>query len=498
MGIAFGNLLATAYATIALGGVASPPARAISSTQFATPTTSLVAPAPHSAADFWNSMGVNVHMYYSNTPYKNVAGVLARLEQLDFRHVRDGLAPNRPDEISALQALGGAGIKATLMVGTPGQSLGPLLQVLAGQLASDVEAIEGPNEYWSSGPGWQARLMPFQSLLYDDVKDTPGLASNLVVGPSVGGIQISSDDRANIHPYPGGGPPESNIAGQLAGATSTFGDVPVWATETGYHDAVNATPGSSQPAATDAAQAVYLPRLFAAYFRSGISRTFIYELADEFADPGAQNPEARFGLLDHDLQPKPQFYALARLATAVQDSPDLAPQPLDYTISDLGTGLQQLLLSRSDESFQILLWRPVAVDSAGTDTAAATAPLALNLPFCADTTVLDPSQSSDAQDLGIGQHVSLTVGASLRLLHVTPVPCSGTTPPAAPTSSAGPTSSSTGPSLAPRPQIKQGKKKSPHPQVRQSKSRETRHGKRVPPRTTSHKSHHRSHRAGAV
>ena len=31
----------------------------------------------------------------------------------------------------------------------------------------------------------------------------------------------------------------------------------------------------------------YLPRLFASYFRSGISRTFVYELLDEFADPTA-------------------------------------------------------------------------------------------------------------------------------------------------------------------------------------------------------------------
>lgn len=485
----FGKISAIAAAT-SVCCLTSPSALAAPATPQAAPAASIVAPAPHAAADFWNSMGVNVHMSYSNTPYKNVAEVLARLQQLDIRHVRDGLVPNRPDEISALQTLGNAGIEETLLVGTPGQDPGPLLDVVADHLSSDVEAIEGPNEYESSGAGWQTRLLPFQDLLYDDVTDSPALSSKLVIGPSVGGIEISSDDRANIHPYPGGGPPESNIAGQLAGAASTFGGAPVWATETGYQDAVNMTPaGSEQPATTDAAQSVYLPRTYASYFQHGIQRTFVYELLDEFRDPNAENPDARFGLLDNNMQPKPQFYAVARLANAVQDAPDPDPEPLDYAISDSGTNLQQLLLSRSDGSFQILLWRPVAVDSAG-DAQGASAPLVLNLPFCADTTVLDPSTSPDTQDLGTGQRVSLPVGATLRVLHVIPTSCPGTSTPASPLATTVPasppsttapsprgTSTTTGIRTAPNPQIKKRKRKSSPRRV--TRRRKPRSGKRL-------------------
>lgn len=382
--------------------------------------TRLYAPAPHSAESFWDSMGVNTHLYYSNTPYKDTSAVISWLKRLDIRHVRDGLAPSRPDEVAALQSLGRAGIKSSLIVGAPGSNPAALLLVIKTQLSADVEAVEGPNEYWRSGSGWQERLVPFQSMLFSETRSLARPDPPLVVGPSVGGLNLARYlNRGNIHPYPGGGPPEGNIAGQVAGARETSGSARIWATETGYHDATNMEPGTFQPAASDAAQAIYLPRVFASYFAAGVSRTYLYELIDEFPNPARTNPQDYFGLLTNSLQPKPQFWAVSRLAHAVADKPTGTVKRLRYSIVDRGSGLRQVLLYRSDGSWQILLWRPLSIAQNGTPSQPG-ASLTLRLPICAQVSVMTPSRSQSQRRLGSGTTFRLSVGGSLDILHVTP------------------------------------------------------------------------------
>jgi hypothetical protein len=361
-------------------------------------------------------MGINTHLYYSDTPYADTNDVAARLEQLGIVHIRDGLAPGRPDEIAALNVLAGDGIKSDLLLGQPGTDPTSLLDVVNDQLSDSVEAIEGPNEYDRTGDGWQANLLPFQSTLYQDVHST--LPWTTVVAASVGGVSLAgSADVGNIHPYPGGNEPEDNVASQVVSGQQVSGTGAVWATETGYHDAVNMASGTGeQPATPDAAQAIYLPRLFADYFAQGIQRTYIYELLDEFSDPTRSNPEADFGLLNNDLTPKPQFYALANLTAAVRDTPNPDPLPLSYTMSDSGTSLDQLLLSRADGSWQVLLWRAEPVNAAG--VGAPSADVTVDLPFCADLSSQTPSDSADVDPLGTGTQFTVSVGAALQILSV--------------------------------------------------------------------------------
>lgn len=368
-------------------------------------------------------MGVNTHMYYSDTPYADKAAVIQWLKRLGIRHVRDGLAPGRQDEVSALQGLADAGIRSSLLVGAPGSNPAPLLDVLRSQLAGDVEAVEGPNEYWRTGSGWQGRLIPFQRMLFSETRSEPD--PPLVVGPSVGGINLARYlNRGNIHPYPGGEPPEFNIAGQVSGARQTSGSAQVWATETGYHDATNMDPGATQRAASDAAQAIYLPRVFASYFAAGVGRTYLYELLDEFPNPTKTQPEDHYGLLTNALRPKPQFWAVSRLAHAVADRPATAVKRLSYSIVDTGSGLRQVLLSRSDGSWQILLWRPLWVAPSGGPLQPASS-LTLKLPICAGVRVMTPSRSSLQRNLGRDSSFKLSVGGALEILHVIPRACGG-------------------------------------------------------------------------
>jgi hypothetical protein len=379
----------------------------------------LAAPAPVSAYAFWNSIGVNTHLFYSNTPYSNIAAVAARLEQLGIVHIRDGLAPNRPDEIRALDRLASDGIRSDLLVGQPGSDPTALLTLIRTRLRRSVEAVEGPNEYGHTGKGWQSRLIRFQRTLYRDVRSI--LPGTRVVGASVGSVRlVGSLNIGNLHPYPGGGMPEANLTTQILLGDQVSGSAPVWVTETGYHDAVNVVlnqkPGTYQPPTTDAAQAIYLPRLFAYYFSQGIHRTYLYELLDEFRDPTRSHPNYDFGLLDHNLTPKPQFYALENLIHAVRDTPDPEPALLSYTIADPGSSLHQLLLARANGSWQILVWRAEQVNAAG--QGATSANIDLKLPFCSTLTSESPSQSSRLHRLGTGTEFGVRSGAALQILNV--------------------------------------------------------------------------------
>lgn len=376
------------------------------------------APPERSAAAFTDSVGVNVHLFYSDTPYRDSGAVRARLQELGVRHVRDGLAPNRPDQLAAIRHLHAAGIRHDLLLGAPGQDPWPLLRVVRDQLGGAIEALEGPNEYWSTGPGWQRRLVPFQRHLYTSVKADPRLARLTLVGSSVGDVDLSrSLDVGNLHPYPGGGPPEANLAQELGRAARVSGTKPVWATETGYHGALQMKRGSHQPATTDAAQAVYLPRLFAAYFAAGIPRTYAYELLDQFPDPGLTDPERHYGLLDHRMMPKPQFHALRRLLSATGDL-RRGPKPsvLAPQVEDAGSGLRQLLLAHSDGTSRLLLWRAEPV---GSDGRALRSPRSVTVRLGEPTALRlsDPTWNRD-RELAPAATLRVIVGPALKVLRI--------------------------------------------------------------------------------
>ena len=325
------------------------------------------------ADSFVDSIGVNTHTYYNDTKYYQEFGTITqRLKELGVRHVRENLVTDRPDQYRMLNQLAAQGIKSTLILGDPrggSSELGKLVSILDKDLRGSVAAIEGPNEWdltaW--GSDWMSTLAPYQAELWSRVKGTPSLAGLPVVGPSLGntdsvGADISGAlEFGNLHSYPNAEPPEWNLSNHLKWATRMSGSKPVMATETGYHSAMSYS-GGHRPA-SEAAEAVYLPRLFLEYYRRGIVRTFSYELLDEFSDPGKQDAESNFGLLRHDLSPKPAYTALQNLIAICADPGGAAINPgkLDYAISGDQTELRQMLLQKSDGSFYLALWRAESV-----------------------------------------------------------------------------------------------------------------------------------------
>jgi hypothetical protein len=362
--------------------------------------------APPMARELADSVGVNVHLTYDDTPYADFERVRSALRELGVRHVRDGLVPQRPDQYARLHRLAQAGIRSTLIMGAPRLTrVADQVHTLRTQLSRAVEAVEGPNEYDISGDAeWADALRGYQRELYAAINDDPGLRSLPVYGPTVvlpenRGVLDElrrSFDVANLHPYPAGGPPEAVLGSEVSKASPL--DKPLVATETGYHNAVAATEG--QPPVEEAVAADYLPRLLLTAFADGIERTFWYELLDTYPDAARTTADANWGLLRNDFTPKPAFAALANLMRLTGDDSggDAARRPLDVSVTASSRDVGRLLLQKGDGVYLIALWRDVPLENEGARRALEERPLQteVSLPRRAvEVAVHRPSRSAE-------------------------------------------------------------------------------------------------------
>lgn len=320
-------------------------------------------PAARSAAAFLDSIGVGLHLNYVDTSYGRQPVVLARLRELGVRHVREGFPFQAPALARGLRALSRQGVRATLVTDV---KIPAAVGVAGGvrAMGSRIDAFEGPNELDISGlPNWKGQLDAYMRTLRTALAQTRTHVP--VVGPSFvdptiyGSVARSEYDAVNLHPYPGGKPPEQQLAAAIERVRSIAPGRPIELTETGYHNALAATGG--QPPVSEAAAAVYLPRIYLSAFADGARRTFVYELADEKPDPALRLPEQHFGLLRQDLSPKPAFLALENLIRTVRttSTPKLRAPSLPTVRSS--AHVREVALTRPDGSRVVALWRPVSV-----------------------------------------------------------------------------------------------------------------------------------------
>ena len=224
-----------------------------------------------------------------------------------------------------------------------------------------------------------------------------------MVGPSFvspsSRVEVPADlpGLYNAHPYAGGGPPEPALGEAVREAGADDLERGVLFTETGYHNALHATAG--QPATSEQAAAVYLPRLLVTAFGAGVRRTFIYELLDEKPDPGLRDPEQHFGLLRQDFTPKPAYTAvqtLIRVLRSTEGERSRAPAPARLRVS-AEDGVERLTLERRDGSQVTALWRPVSVWDQDGRQPTAVNPLRVHLrvdPAGRDVAIWRPSVSA--------------------------------------------------------------------------------------------------------
>lgn len=398
------------------------------------PTGPDVEPEPVSARPvgaFLNSVGVNIHATYTNTPYADHDRLLEVLRQSGFRHVRDGLVPGREEEQEEFLArLGAQGGCAQLILGgedVDEDQLDDAVDVVSASVDT-VAGVEGPNELdLTDRDDWEELAEAQQRAIHSVFLDGDELIQVPVAGPSVGrpgsfsapGDLSDVAQLANLHPYPGGDPPEGEITPHRMAAESMSGDAPVVVTETGYHDALEDE--SSQPGVPEDVEAVYLPRLLLDAFDIGVARTYLYELVDEFPDD--DDDQASFGLYRRDWSPKPAAKSVTALLDLLGSRPSTDARDLDVAVrAPDGDELRTVLLS-DDEGFWVALWQPASVydydDDAYLDVEPVSASVVLG--DAADATVYHPvegrrpvTRSTDARS------VDVQVGAAPVLVRLEP------------------------------------------------------------------------------
>lgn len=324
------------------------------------------------ATEFLDTIGVNTHV--GSDPYNNPAGIASMLSYLGTSYIRQS-SPTDATSLANMQALGQLGAKFDLIVngGGPVNLAGAL--ATARQLAPYLTAIEGVNEaqIWPityGGLGGVDAAVALQKDLYAAVKADPLLSKDSVYMFTLGGVDPSAfpsigdlsayTDYANVHSYPPHGlRPCFVIHAAIDGGITDAPSKPVVVTETGYYTLQSNVGWGGVP---ETVQANYLLGELLDEAAAGVSRTYLYDLIDDGADPAGTNQEDHFGLFHNDGTPKLAATAIHNLTTLLADpGANSGSFPLD-NFSFTATGVpynytgNTMLMQKSDGTHVIAVW----------------------------------------------------------------------------------------------------------------------------------------------
>lgn len=335
--------------------------------------------AVYSAQAFVDSVGVNTHL--NSEPYASgfelVRDLLAAAH---IRHVRDELRP-RTSLKPWRELFEHHGIKSQLLVSPATNTVQQMLDTLEALGAEKVSAIEGQNEgnsEWfmaqrAARGNWSATVTAYQREVFQALRSRYPAAALPIVSPSVldwkpDGMEAIRDaaafcDTVAIHSYaqhgeePETDAPYAALSWYLRIMRDRFKPgAPVMATETGYNNIVR--PGGA--GVSEAAAAIYIPRLLLNNFAAGVRRTFLYELLDEGVSP--EEGEHHWGLIRYDGTPKPAYNALSAMLQALSDEKGTA-SPVAKTVTATLRGAppeaRMLQFRKADGSTAAAIWRAV-------------------------------------------------------------------------------------------------------------------------------------------
>jgi len=387
-----------------------------------------------------DSIGVNTHLAYTNTAYASQwPEVLSALQALGVRHIRDGyhnwLSGNT---LYAEHAqLAAAGIHCNFVVPIDSATTPALLENFS-SLATDLESLEGPNECDANngqncgGRDWAANLLAFLPTIREAGQDlgVPVLGPSLTMAQSytaVGNISGQMTQN-NLHVYFGGRNPESQGWGNIDAEGHGYGSFAWWLdnaaidgpgrkstiTESGY---ISSSTGIAPYTIPQAVEALYAPRTLLMAFKSGIARTYLYELLDEVSSPG-------YGLMNSGVTPKPAYTAIQNLIALTADQgPSFTPGSLEYQIDGGTSGLEQLLLQKRDGTFLLILWLGESSYDEATNVATAVTNQAITLDLAGNAYTKDLYEFTDSgavttKSLSVSQSLPLTVTDAIAIVEI--------------------------------------------------------------------------------
>lgn len=316
-----------------------------------------------------DSVGVNVHLHFTDTVYGDFPLVRRLLLQLGVKHVRDGLIDTTwQPYYERWTRLGEDGIRGTFIT-VPNTSAAVLVD-WPRRVGKAFESYEAPNEYDNShDPHWAETMSTFMSRLHSAVHSDPRTAAFPIIGPStIRGADYlpmqaagSFFDSDNLHNYFGGRNPGTagwgangygSIDANISAIASTWPSKRLVTTETGYTTDLEAPQGIPENI-----EGRYMPRLVLEQWMHGIERTYLYELIDESQ---ATTGERAFGLARSDGSAKPAFLALQSLLRVLADpGPPASLTDLNYSLLGASPHVHHLLLQKRNGTYDLAVWQEV-------------------------------------------------------------------------------------------------------------------------------------------
>jgi len=366
-----------------------------------------------SSAELLNSVGVNTHLNYADTPYGNYPLVIEQIRALGVKNIRDGAHgyPNL-DWWSVLcepfQELVKMGVRINCVI-DPFEKLGPttsdLLFTLYNGYAQGVLTWEGMNEpdvsvdgdWVSTAKAWQQTLY-VASTLPQAIGKMEVLACALAqANPNAAKLGVISAmcDYGNLHPYPAGQMPEPVIRVQLQLAEMMTPGLLTMVTETGYFTGPANDYSSGQPGVSELAAAKYILRLLLDNFSCQIPRTWIYELLEQKSDD-------YWGLIRYQGKAKTQFKAISNFLHLL-GGPNCSLTPIDLTIDAPEIPkVRTLLVQKAHATWILFLWQEVSCydTAAGRDQTNSLARVTVGLPSACRCSLHLPLEQREPYEIG--------------------------------------------------------------------------------------------------
>jgi len=388
---------------------------------------------------FVDSMGINVHMESTNTPYKNYAAINEKLQLLGMRHFRDEINDTDPSFVDEINDIGKLGYSLCGLI-AGGNDYPPAGHKLAADLVvpmihnlqPTIDAVEGPNEpdnktFLYDGAGYPHGAISESVDLWNIVKGSSEISALPVVVMSEGNAPdfttlaaitpppIDYATFGNMHAYQGGGVADEGLTDfYIPYSRDLTGHDSLWTTEMGYHNNTSYLRDGEQQGVSQRASAIYLPMAFLSGFNHGVMRTFSYELVDEFKDR-LHSGEGDYGILNYDLTPKPAYTALKNLISLVQEPghENFQPGSLTVTFSGEPSTMRYTLLQKSTGTYYLALWNDISVYEIATQKTAckdlypSNSPITLTFLTENTFTVYAPNDST-----GVNPTTKYTISAS--------------------------------------------------------------------------------------
>jgi hypothetical protein len=320
------------------------------------------------AADLAATVGVNVHLEYTDGGYADAGAATKALKFVGVNLVRDAAPDPHNQGQASYGALARAGVRFDLFVngGDIATAIGGLT-ALEAQYRGAVHAIEGPNEINNHATFGFAGLTDkhraataYQAALYAAVKATPILNAIPVLAFTDYPATPGPCDIANFHSYPDGpGAPGERLAQDGAEALAVAPGKPLVDTEFGYF---------TQPirrAVSQRSQARLILTGLLDNAARGVRETYIYQLLDAYPDASAQDSEKHYGLFDINDRPKVSAQMLRRLMQLLHDdSPNAHTFPLRFerfAIQGLPATARTLVIEKASGETLIAIWNETPV-----------------------------------------------------------------------------------------------------------------------------------------